>query len=460
MGCFLGCFGSTKEGKRRKNAHPSDPVSQSNFRHGYQPIRPTLAAKEASLAKPVTVVPESQGKPEENQLSSIKQSKPDDQLSWGSHKRVTFDPNIREYEHVSAEEAPEIIQESEKENEKGTNEKCENPGRSISVSDGGSTLSSLASYPPNHRYQNCRESDDEEDELDCELSDLDKDEDVHNEDDDEEVYDDEYSDDDYHSTDVQEFSDGSCSSMESRTRSSMTLIAPDTKSKTAEFNCGARDRAGYVHSVLNPVENTTQWKAVKARGTPPLKPQKENFPVNSMAKQLPKRFTVNMDEPGSNHQVAVDASLSTWLGSSETTPPIKAKPIGLEPIVSRASASSHGSNSVKSYEERPILAALTMEELKDLSSSSTPRRSPAQSPDEKPLVGTVGLHWNAKNPIEESGSASSFKGIPNSTSKYREGSNISINAPGLQDKRVNWHSTPFETRLERALNKDAGRGLS
>ena len=23
----------------------------------------------------------------------------------------------------------------------------------------------------------------------------------------------------------------------------------------------------------------------------------------------------------------------------------------------------------------------------------------------------------------------------------------------LQDKRVNWHSTPFEARLERALNK-------
>lgn len=25
----------------------------------------------------------------------------------------------------------------------------------------------------------------------------------------------------------------------------------------------------------------------------------------------------------------------------------------------------------------------------------------------------------------------------------------------LQDKRVNWHSTPFETRLEKALNRGA-----
>lgn len=30
----------------------------------------------------------------------------------------------------------------------------------------------------------------------------------------------------------------------------------------------------------------------------------------------------------------------------------------------------------------------------------------------------------------------------------------------VQDKRVNWHSTPFETRLERALNGDAAADAS
>ena len=194
---------------------------------------------------------------------------------------MTFDSNITEYEHVFAEEAPKIIQDSEKEVEKGTNQNCKKPRKFISISNRGSTLSSLGSFPPNHRYQNCRESDDEEDELDCKLSDLDGDEDVHSADDDEEVYDDEYSDDDCRSRDVQEFSDGSCSSIESRTRSSATLIGPEIGSKTPKFNHGARDRGGYVHSVLNPVENTTQWKAVKGRRTTPLKPQKENFPVNS-----------------------------------------------------------------------------------------------------------------------------------------------------------------------------------
>ncbi|KAF2294895.1 hypothetical protein GH714_026879 [Hevea brasiliensis] len=32
-------------------------------------------------------------------------------------------------------------------------------------------------------------------------------------------------------------------------------------------NPNVRDRSAYVHSVLNPVENLTQWKAVKAKGT-------------------------------------------------------------------------------------------------------------------------------------------------------------------------------------------------
>ncbi|KAL0456946.1 UNVERIFIED_CONTAM: hypothetical protein Slati_1033800 [Sesamum latifolium] len=47
-------------------------------------------------------------------------------------------------------------------------------------------------------------------------------------------------------------------------------------------NLHARDRSQYVSSVLNPVENLSQWKAVKAKtATPQLKYQKEN----SMLKQ-------------------------------------------------------------------------------------------------------------------------------------------------------------------------------
>ncbi|KAH7845489.1 hypothetical protein Vadar_002821 [Vaccinium darrowii] len=78
---------------------------------------------------------------------------------------------------------------------------------------------------------------------------------------------------------------------------------------------------------------------------------------------------------------------------------MKTRPIGLEPI-SHEQSISPGSNAVVSIEDRPIL-----EGGKDF------------------------------------GSLSSYKGIPNTTSKFRE------------DKKVNWHSPPFETRLERALNR-------
>ncbi|KAL2636271.1 hypothetical protein R1flu_007750 [Riccia fluitans] len=65
------------------------------------------------------------------------------------------------------------------------------------------------------------------------------------------------------------------------------------------------------------------------------------------------------------------------------------------------------------------------------------RGLPSISPDDRPILGTVATWWG----IEGSKSRAWWdgQGIPNSTSKYKE------------DQRVSWHTTPFETRLERAL---------
>ncbi|XP_021722202.1 uncharacterized protein LOC110689727 isoform X2 [Chenopodium quinoa] len=562
MGCFLGCFGSSKdEPKRRKNTHfvsHQNPPTQ-DVRNQYNPVYPTptsfpnreLVGKPIDLQVPKSwnrledqlslgthkkVIFDSDVKPEEQlssgsqkkvtfdsdvkpdeqlssdsrkkvtfdsdvkpeeQLSSESQKKvsfdsyvepeehltlgtvnkvgldlnvkseeqlssgvrkkvtfdsnvrPEEQLSSGTRKKVTFDSNVKEYEHISYGEPPEVVEESELGGEKVVDECSTKPTNSSSISEGNSTLSSLGSFPPNNRYQNCRESDDEDEELDCQVSDL---EDDGDDDDEEEVYDDEYSDDEYHLRQVHDFS---CSSVESRTKSSGTCFVNDglndhmdldSLERDAEtpvvFNRGARDRAGYVHSVLNPVENTAQWKYVKVKGPPLMKEQKENCLVDLSFQHSSSKSKAISDEP--KHEVAVDASLSTWIVSSQKTPPGKAAPINMEPILSGASAfSSHGSNSVRSQGERPILGALTFEELKQFSAISSPRKSPSRSPDERPLLGTVGVHWNDRTPVEDSGSVSSFKGIPNTTRKYRE------------DNRVNWHSTPFETRLERALNKGA-----
>ncbi|KAF8046165.1 hypothetical protein N665_3978s0001, partial [Sinapis alba] len=103
---------------------------------------------------------------------------------------------------------------------------------------------------------------------------------------------------------------------------------------------------------------------------------------------------------------------------------------------------SYSKRVINSHDDRPVLCALTSEEIKQFSAASTPRKSPRKSHDETPIIGTVGGYWGNHSKAVDSGSASSFKGIPNTTSKYRE------------DKSVNWHSTPFEARLEKALSRD------
>lgn len=157
-------------------------------------------------------------------------------------------------------------------------------------------------------------------------------------------------------------------------------------------NSNERDRSAYVIPVLNPVENLSQWKALKMKETPPpTKPlnfhrQKENSSLNSAPP-------------------AVDSSLSNWLVHTPNNKGIGSYNSGIEAI-------SSGKNS--SIEDRPILGALTVEELKQFSASSctpTPKKSPSRSPDDMPIIGSVGSYWS---------STPSYKGIPNSNSKYRE----------------------------------------
>ncbi|XP_047312256.1 protein JASON-like isoform X2 [Impatiens glandulifera] len=60
------------------------------------------------------------------------------------------------------------------------------------------------------------------------------------------------------------------------------------------------------------------------------------------------------------------------------------------------------------------------------------------TPGDRPIMGTVATHWNVEE--EEARFKSfDFKGIPNTTHKYKE------------DQKVKWHATPFEVRLEKAL---------
>ncbi|KAF7818463.1 eisosome protein [Senna tora] len=360
MGCFLACFGSSKDAKRSTKQR--------------RKVLPRQRDQRSTSSKPqqtcVTLVQDYSIPPVLSPTSEIQDHKPEDQPSVSTRKKVTFDSNVKTYEPVLPDEVTDFPQEKKSEGvEKKEEMSVKKPSLSKSSSD-ASSVTSTGSYPPNSRARACAAQMVAEKEVE-------------------------------------------------------SPIPIGTK------NPNARDRSVYVHPVLNPVENLSQWKAVKSKRPPPppqrpLVPQKENcvsepsFKERSLSSK-PKQ------------EIAVDASLSNWLGSSIATP---------------ERSPSQGSNSVISHEDRPILGALTVEEIKQFSASNSPRKSPSRSPDEMPIIGTVGTYWSHSGSVQNSGSVSSFKGIPNTTSKYRE------------DKRVNWHSTPFETRLERALNGDAAEAAS
>lgn len=148
--------------------------------------------------------------------------------------------------------------------------------------------------------------------------------------------------------------------MESQKRASLTQLAedkanrlmplpasPNQKLEMLGTNRIARDRSQYVHSVLNPVENLTQWKAVKARAIPPsrhkmkenvLLEQEPRTPSSSKPSFNPSSFNITPNICQSKpllQDIAVDASLSNWLNSSETTLVTKSSTIPIAAISSK-----------------------------------------------------------------------------------------------------------------------------
>lgn len=146
-----------------------------------------------------------------------------------------------------------------------------------------------SSYPASYRYHNCRYSDSEED------GDIDDDEDEDEEDD---------------FSSIQSDDVGSDNDVKNQDQTSVEQRATESRS----------DVGRYVSSVLSPVENLSQWRAVKAKAAivqPKL--QKENLIPSSAAPHSDSKR---------RSDVAVDASLSNWLSSLEMSPLVKSSGSG------------------------------------------------------------------------------------------------------------------------------------
>lgn len=376
MGCFPGCFGGRKN--RRRQRRREDPRSNKISEGCTKDVSVSIVEEVPKSAKDVRIpaAVEEVTKVSVIPTTHICEEKAEERNSPSpslSRKRVTFDSKVKTYEHVAVDES------IEEEEVKSNQAPCSSEGSDV-------TSNSSTSFPSNHRYQNCRESDDEEEEdavSACDESDPEDDDD-----DDGGLLDEDYYDDDYeekqHNWDNNKV---------------YTEEIPDNVLNKDKSNTSARDRTGYVNAVLNPIENLSQWKAVKSKGrTMQTQSRKENNVTLISDQEHKLNASFSLQEPQvvdelpsfslkpksrdgikrSQEVPAVDASLSTWLSTSKTT----------------TSGCSSVSMGVQSYDERPILGALTSEEIKQFSATNSPRQSPSRSP-ESPIIGTVGGYWNS-----------------------------------------------------------------
>ncbi|CAK9139535.1 unnamed protein product [Ilex paraguariensis] len=301
MTYFLACFGFSKKRKRRKP--PSKNPYGEQVHGSYEPLDSNVIIKLDSREKPIS--PDSELIDKHREKSSRR-----------TKKKVSFNLNVKTYEPISKDEET-AWEDNEEETEKA-----------------GISMERMGSYPSNYRYRNWRDGYDEDDDIELEESDLDGNDSY---DSDEE--------DNHGSNNLKqvEFSKHFDSlSMELEKRVSLAQLAQnktrttmhhcaslDEELKKPESNSHARDRSRYVHSVLNPVENITQWKAVKATETPPLKQRKkENVAFDQEQKitlsSMPSFNLFHCNSlPNLHHSkplmpnIAVDVSLSNWLVPSE-----------------------------------------------------------------------------------------------------------------------------------------------
>ncbi|XWS53761.1 hypothetical protein CRYUN_Cryun10bG0028000 [Craigia yunnanensis] len=363
MGCFLGCFGISIKRKRRKPANrilPGDLKLDSN-----EPLDSSVSTNLDISENPITSNSQLSNKPKER--SSIK-----------IRKKVSFNLNVKTYEPIPAEKTTTYqFLRSVEEEESEKNGAEAGKGTLPSLSEGDSSSLQMGSYPTNYRYQKCIESYDEEDEMTYEESDLEDDYYFYDYDDGDESDDGDKDVDDQRQR-REEFLDQFDSlNMESakgaslipldehKTKNQMPLCA-STDGELKSLGCGnARIRSQYLCSVLNPVENTTQWKEIKARAAAaPKHRRKENIeleePQIPFSSKLRSNCSPNYNQSKPLLQdIAVDASLTNWLISpntdeSKTTGSTKNCSIAFDTLSSKKSICD-GSFSWRGREDRVIL---------------------------------------------------------------------------------------------------------
>ncbi|XP_022929644.1 uncharacterized protein LOC111436168 isoform X1 [Cucurbita moschata] len=421
MRCFRSCFGRLKRRKPRKSAVGISPPN--HIVNASEGVRESEKAKEVANASLINL--------NKNCLCSlINREKREEQIDL-RHTTEKVHPIV---------ENVKVVRTKNVENNLDKIKKKEKSGMEYDESRRSSTISNAFSLPLNHRYSNYQNSDDEEYVVNggC----LDEKERKHDAGDgnrkikllSKQVSSDSLFSLSMGSTRYFLASEAGENEVYSPVPSRCSNIQPDNASLDEN-----------VDFVRNPIENDTHsLNAAKVIAQPPVDhPEKEN--TNHLDKDSdvlisPEPTFCSMrklKEDGSNRKhvegkITVNTSLSNWLVESETTP----KSVGNSSSIGN---SPMWSSSARSYEDRPILGALTLEELRQFSAFSTPTRYRSRSPEEIPIIGTVGRYWSHTEEYADSIPRSSCSGSTKTKKKIRE------------DERVNCNSTPFRERLDTAL---------
>ncbi|KAI4305957.1 hypothetical protein L6164_029282 [Bauhinia variegata] len=160
-----------------------------------------------------------------------------------------------------------------------------------------------------------------------------------------------------------------------------------------------RVRSQFVYSDYNPNENASQFKIVREEDFNSEQDSGEIRDSLDQAQDATPTPEKGLKKTLDGNEYKVDGSLSSWL-----------KP-----------------------------AAVIQEERKRRMETSTYIR---KTPGDRPIIGMVAAHWNEDEESRIPPKWWDGNGIPNSTNKYKE------------DQKVNWHATPFEERLEKALSEE------
>ncbi|XP_008777000.1 protein JASON-like [Phoenix dactylifera] len=237
------------------------------------------------------------------------------------------------------------------------------------------------------------------------------------------------------------------------------MQTPGTVYPTNQENLRAGRNGGiqtqYVYPVLKPVENLPHLKALRQdacliRSANHSEQEKETFSPDSRGRTQQISFTPAhedsklLDSPSfsspnnkiSQDQYTISREESVHCKSlSSLNPPFNSR----KHLNSNADTPKLVVSSLSQWLKPP----LPKDEIRNIKNITKEQPCSEKSSDvDRPIIGIVASHWNPDELSRISPRWWDGNGIPNTTTKYKE------------DRKVSWHATPFEERLEKALSDE------